>query len=432
MKRRSFIKRVGLTSTAAFIAPYILPSGRLFASTGYKKADHVVYVMFGGGVRQQESVRQQYLAGSQGVDIEGNIMPNLFSGAAPDAKIVYGGSSTLLPGDTPSPMVVQRPLQEIGALFPEVEASSTGHYGGFVGMLQGNTMASQGLKQRPISPTIFEYLRKFGDYKASDVWFVADTIMNSIPLLNHSSHPEFGAPYGANMYAPKTTFGSPGYNAFGDQKIYHPSEQMDPVYLMQNFIDDHFLNIGPMISHLENDSEEKRRIKEFMKGIYDNHDSPNVIGTTTRILQEFKPAMLAMNFFTGVDSAHGDFTGGMRALHAADNVIGQLWNVIQSIPEMQDNTIMIVTPEHGRNLEPNAIKDENDWGGFDHSDANSKKVWTMMLGPGIPAGVHGSIESPMGYTVDNVPTIAEILGVKDQVINAGYLAGHAKSLFDRM
>ena len=34
MKRREFIKKTGLTVSSAFVAPYILPSGRLFAA-GY-------------------------------------------------------------------------------------------------------------------------------------------------------------------------------------------------------------------------------------------------------------------------------------------------------------------------------------------------------------------------------------------------------------
>jgi len=432
MKRRSFIKKVGATGAAAFVAPYILPSGRLFAATGSQMAEHVVYVLFGGGVRQQESVQQRYLAGSQGVNIEGNIMPNLFTGEAPDSKIVYGGSSTFLPGDTPLPPVVNTPLDQIGALFPEVQASSTGHYNGFVGMLQGNTLSNQGLKVRPASPTIFEYVRKFGGYKGTDVWFIGDSIMNSIPLLNHSEHPDFGAPYGANFFAPTVTFGDQGYNAFADQKIYHPYEQMDPVYYMQNFLDNQFYNVGPAISHLENDPDEKRRIKDFMKGIYDNQDTPGVLDCTIRILQDFKPALTTMNFFSAVDQSHGDFTGGLRALHAADNTIGRLWNAIQSIDGMRDNTIMIISPEHGRNLEPNPIKDANDWGGFDHSDQNSRRVWTMMMGPGIPNGVYGSEANPKGHTEDNVPTIAEILGVKDDVMNAGHLAPYTKSLFDRI
>ena len=72
MDRRKFIKRAGAAAAGTIIAPYILPSGRLFAASGGSGlAQHVVLVMFAGGVRQQESVLQRYLADSQGEPYEG-------------------------------------------------------------------------------------------------------------------------------------------------------------------------------------------------------------------------------------------------------------------------------------------------------------------------------------------------------------------------
>ena len=41
---------MGLTAGATFTAPYILPSGRLFAASGARKANHVVLCLFAGGV----------------------------------------------------------------------------------------------------------------------------------------------------------------------------------------------------------------------------------------------------------------------------------------------------------------------------------------------------------------------------------------------
>ena len=101
---------------------------------------------------------------------------------------------------------------------------------------------------------------------------------------------------------------------------------------------------------------------------------------------------------------------------------------------MADNTILIATPECGRNLNPNGILDqENDFKSFDHSDANSRRVFTLMAGPGVDADrVIGDENNPVGLTSDGVATIAEILGVKQEVVNSGYLEGGTMSLFDRM
>ena len=56
MERRSFIKKAALTAAGAFVLPYILPSGRLFANSPNRVVNHVVFILFGGGLRQQETV----------------------------------------------------------------------------------------------------------------------------------------------------------------------------------------------------------------------------------------------------------------------------------------------------------------------------------------------------------------------------------------
>ena len=53
MKRRKFLKNTAL-GTTAITMPFILSSGRLFAASGSAMADHLVFVAFAGGVRQQE------------------------------------------------------------------------------------------------------------------------------------------------------------------------------------------------------------------------------------------------------------------------------------------------------------------------------------------------------------------------------------------
>jgi len=91
-------------------------------------------------------------------------------------------------------------------------------------------------------------------------------------------------------------------------------------------------------------------------------------------------------------------------------------------------------PEHGRNLEPNGILDQNDWFAYDHDgDANSRSLWTMMAGPGIDANLQvGSEANPQGDATDIALTIAEILGFKPEVQSAGLTYGGSMSLFDQI
>ncbi|MCH8330409.1 MAG: hypothetical protein IH946_03360 [Bacteroidetes bacterium] len=445
MKRRKFITAAGLATAGAISVPYILPSGRLFARSGSMLAEHVVLVMFAGGVRQQESVLQRYLDDSQGVNIPGNIMYNLLDGNPPDSKIVYGTDGDLA-GDTPIPNILGQTLQQQGTVFKEVNAKVAGHYSGLNGLVCGSYGYTQGLRQKPIYPTVFEYARRHMGLKATDTWFVGNGIGNSIPLLNYSEHEDYGSDYGANFLAPNITFGSDGQKHLRNAKVYHPEEELDPIYQMKYFLDNVWLANGKPIPNINNTEEEKQDIKEFIKQMFIKQDSGSIafppvndngdlsnIGWTCEVMKWFKPKITAVNL-SSVDGCHSNFTGYLRSLHRADHGVAHLWSYIQNnIPEMANNTIMIVTPEHGRNLNANPIIDENDWYAYDHSDQNSHRVWTVMAGPNVDSNLAiGDEANPVGEATDAVPTIAEILGFKDDVINAGILDVDAKSLFDRI
>src|SRR3954462_2406837 len=100
MKRRDFIRKAGVAAAGAVVLPYILPSGRLFAATGARKANHVVFCLFAGGVRNMESVQMH----------DGNLMPNLLNGSAAISPDIASAMSML-------PAPIATPLQNSGTLF---------------------------------------------------------------------------------------------------------------------------------------------------------------------------------------------------------------------------------------------------------------------------------------------------------------------------
>ena len=203
MKRRDFVKKTAALAAGSVVLPYILPSGSLFAQTNAPLAEHVVYVLFGGGLRQQDSILQRYLSDSQNFNVAGNILYNMLEGAPPASKIAYGTTPAGQPdGIQPIPKILSQTLQKQGTIFAEMRAISGGHYGGLNSLVTGSRVEGQGLKVRPINPTVFEYARRFGGYKATDTWLIGNTIGNSVPLLNSSKHPDFGLTYGANFFAP--------------------------------------------------------------------------------------------------------------------------------------------------------------------------------------------------------------------------------------
>ncbi len=452
MKRRQFIRNAMISTAGTLAFPYILPSGIVSAQTTPAFAEHVVFVLFAGGVRHQESVGKRYLADSQNIyadddlNIEGNILSNMLEGAAPERKIAYGVTAE---GETEGgqaiPRILGETLQQQGTLFQEARVNTTAHFSGQSSLLSGNYKVTQGLRDRPFNPTIFEYLRRHKGLKATDTWFVGNGIGNSTNLLNYSANQEYGAQHGANFLAPGLTFSSTGEQFLAHAKDYHQDERA-AIIEMRDFLNKSFLTTGNAIPGIKNTEEERRNIKDFMDDIFSrkngigsplrmppvvNSGDAITIGYACEILEWFKPKMLAVNMF-GADACHSNFTDYLKALHSADHAVGHLWNFIQSIPEMTGNTMLIIAPEHGRNLEPNILQDLNDWYAYDHSDQNALRNWCLMVGPQIEAGrVIGSEGNPVGNTAQCTLTIAEAMGIKQDVINAGLLFNN-QSFFDLM
>ena len=449
--RRQFLRRSALAAGSALAMPYILPSGRAFAKTGHRSAEHVVVVLFAGGVRQQEAVLQRYLADSQGLNIEGNVMSNLLSGDLPDDKVVFG---TTAAGSVPIPKILDRPLDAQGLLLPEVRFSgaATGHYVGLSAALSGHYGTTQGLRQRPLHPTMFEYLRRHGGASATEAWFVGNGLTGSVPLLNHSEHPDYGAAYGANMIIPSVTFGAQGEAHAKDARVFHPDEELPAIEQMRAFLNQRFSapdgdgGDAPLAA-LGNTPEERRRIKAFIEETFERLDAGLVplppvadngdlitVAFALEVMRYFKPRLTVVNM-SSVDTCHNNFTNYLQNLHRCDHGVGFLWEYLQTqIPEMADNTALVVVPEHGRNLESNNILDVNDWAAFDHdSDANARRIFGMLAGPGIDAGLRlGSEDAPVGDSADVVLTVAELLGIKPEVEGAGLVDRAGRSWFDRM
>jgi hypothetical protein len=451
MKRRKFISTSSMATAGALTMPYILPSGLLRTATAPPLSEYVVFVLFAGGVRQQESVLKRYLAEGQNENVEGNIMYNMLTGAPPNDKIAYGQDDTVnnIIGGIPIDPILQTPLDQIGTLFPEVRFSKggAGHFNGLSTGVSGNYYASQGLRNRPFSPTIFEYLRRHAGFKATDCWYVSVSISGSRPLLNYSTHEDYGRMYGGNFIAPTTTFGAPGMANFMNFKNYHPDTEWETILEMRAFLNQNFQQQGLEIAHLYNEVEEEIFIKEFVKNTFtkvnsgslalppvnDNSDL-KTIGYAVEVLNWFKPKLMVVDM-ANIDVCHGDYTAYLKNLHRADHGVGFLWREIQRIPEMAGKTTLIVMPEHGRDLVHNPIKDDNDWYAYDHSgnNENTRRIFTMMAGPGIDGNLRvGSPENPVGDASDIVPTIADLFGVKDIVTNQGLLDPSARSLFDRI
>ena len=435
MNRRKFIKNSLLTTAGMISTPYILPAGTIFRSSGARLANHVVLVVFGGGIRNQESVEQQYLI-NQGGGPTGNIMRNMLNGASPAYNLVYDIWDPV----TPSPLVTK------GTLFKHMKYASgpTGHFNGHTAVITGNyTPDSLNLYANPATPTLFEYYRKHNDPQktALNAWWMSIDLGPYVNL-NYSQDKLYGSQYGANYLSPQTTFGGLGIDYFSTLNTMHP-EELARLNSIKSFLNSNFNRSVTDIPGITNTDDDKQAIQDFVLKVIKGEvpiewplpasvgfdqlsgDLSNV-AISWKVLQKFHPELMVINT-TNLDICHTNFSEYISYLHRADYGVGWLWQKIQSDPVLANDTIMICIPEHGRNEVANAIPDANGLFAYDHTgDDNSRSVFSLIVGP--PSVVNqnlvvGSEEDPIGETIDIVPTIAHILGFKDS-IPSGYLPGN--------
>jgi hypothetical protein len=434
MKRRDFIKKAALSTAVTIGIPYILPTGRLFANTGARVVNHVVYVLFAGGIRQQESVDQQYLA-NQGFVTQGNVMNNMLAGAAPTNNLVY----------TPWSPLISQPLTTQGTLFKEVHYAQgpTGHYNGHTVAMTGNySETGLNLTANPDYPTIFEYYRKHTSPSASSLnaWWISQSL-GPYPTLNYSRHPQYGAMYGANYLCPSQVFWN---DQIANATTYQPDD-VERLNKIKGFLNNNFNRSAADLPGIQNELADRESVKSFIlntrqkvnngqmqwatpTGSYQGLTGDLInVSFAWEVMETFKPELTVINT-SNLDVCHDDFSQYLGHLHKADFGIGWLWNKIQNDPVLANDTIMICMPEHGRNLQTNNLFDTNGLGAYDHTgDDNSRRVFSLVAGPQgkiIQNQVLGTQGNPAAESIDMIPTIAHALGFKDD-IPAGMLPGRA-------
>ena len=424
MKRRKFLRGAGLAAAATIGVPYLLPTGRLFALTGSRKANHVVFCLFAGGVRNLESIHKQ----------DGNLMPYTLKGSESISSDIIGGIDAL-------PVNTGLTLQEQGTLYKEVRMKygPTGHYGSHATAMTGvYTGQNLDINTNPQYPTIFELYRKHNSpsMSAKNTWWISNSL-GPYAHLNFSSAPGYGPQYGANFIQPSSFISEGGYDSLGNSRLYS-SEEEEKIKAIRGFCDAHFASQNTGIANsIANTEEEKQEIESFINqcfldsgqfadpwslgGLYNN--DMRTVQFAERVIQEFNPELLVVNM-SSVDIAHNNFTQYVNNLHKADYALAHLWNTIQNTAGMANDTILIAMPEHGRNLEPNGIYDEYGREALDHTnDDMSREIFALILGPNGVV-VHDQVFSEeKGESIDIVPTIANVLGFNND-IPGGLLSGN--------
>jgi hypothetical protein len=124
------------------------------------------------------------------------------------------------------------------------------------------------------------------------------------------------------------------------------------------------------------------------------------------------PDILAV-CFGEIDCAHyGNWSRYVEAIRRTDVLAGRLWQTVQSLPEYRDQTLLLILPDHGRELEESGglgYVHHSDFYTNTGADEGCRRVWMVAIGPGVPAG--RTIERALPLTTV-AATGLEFLGLK--------------------
>jgi hypothetical protein len=125
--------------------------------------------------------------------------------------------------------------------------------------------------------------------------------------------------------------------------------------------------------------------------------------TAIEYLKVKKPRLLFIGLGETDDWAHaGAYAEYLNAAHLGDSYLRELWELVQSMPEYQGKTTLIVLPDHGRGVGAK-------WTSHGQDIAESQQTWMAFLGPDTPA--LGERKQAPAVTESQVAaTIAKLLG----------------------
>jgi len=106
-------------------------------------------------------------------------------------------------------------------------------------------------------------------------------------------------------------------------------------------------------------------------------------------MEEFSPALISVDYGE-IDCAHyGSWSRYVEAIRRTDELTWRLWRAAQGLPDYCGKTLILILPDHGREL------DRPGHTGFIHhsdfytnigADEGCRRVWMLAIGPGVEPG----------------------------------------------
>lgn len=122
-------------------------------------------------------------------------------------------------------------------------------------------------------------------------------------------------------------------------------------------------------------------------------------------LKAYKPKVLYIAFDETDDYAHaGLYDQYIGSAHAEDAMMADLWKMLQSLPQYQNKTTLLITCDHGR-----GDKIKSNWQHHGSKIEDAHELWMAVIGPDTEPS--GEIKTAMQlYQKQIAATIAQLLG----------------------
>jgi uncharacterized protein (DUF1501 family) len=120
------------------------------------------------------------------------------------------------------------------------------------------------------------------------------------------------------------------------------------------------------------------------------------------LLAVFQPRFLAI-VVREADVAHVNFNNYVQVIRRNDQMLGELWDAVQSDHKLADSTALLVLPEFGRDSDLNSRR------GLDHGDGSDDLNYVSLVCSG-PEFRRGEVVQDEVRTIDVCRTVCDLMG----------------------
>ncbi len=250
-----------------------------------------------------------------------------------------------------------------------------------------------------------------------------DTTYQNIPNLKHVLAPQgiLNTNFRANPPRTTTNAGHTAMTTGRNQRIKNDGSQLPRYpsmfqYLMQQQ-DTHkdklwILSSKGKLSILGNTKNRKWR-DSYQPHIFcgRNGNGKDYVGDNrtwekvVQVVTNYAPKLMLINLLAPDARAHANnWDGYIQAIRQSDVYAKELWDLIQSHPQMKDKTTLFITTDHGRNAD--GFRD----GFISHGPGteSNRRIFLLTLGPDTKKGVE--YENTKNELIDLPATIAHFFG----------------------